>query len=162
MLRFKLRYKILVSALPLVAGAIFAGVEGYQSPRPCIAVGAETLEIGSAPWHADLHVSFTDDPALATVRVALTDNVAEADFAVIDDVQSSEVQGSEDNACATTPTQFVAISAEPATAAPVIYLAQDGPADYRIFVRSMRFTPREAAALIVSARGEQLQRAAAL
>jgi hypothetical protein len=98
MLRFKLRYKILVSALPLVAGAIFAGVEGYQSPRPCIAVGAETLEIGSAPWHADLHVSFTDDPALATVRVALTDNVAEADFAVIDDVQSSEVQGSEDNA----------------------------------------------------------------
>jgi len=37
-----------------------------------------------------------------------------------------------------------------------------GPADYRIFVRSMRFTPREAAALIVSACGEQLQLAAAL
>ena len=162
MLRFKLRYKILVSAVPLVAGAIFAGVEAFDSPRPCIAIGAETLEIGSAPWHADLHVSFTDDPALATVRVALTDNVAEADFAVIDDVQSSEVQGSEDNACATTPTQFVAISAEPATAAPVIYLAQDGPADYRIFVRSMRFTPREAAALIVSARSERPQLAAAL
>jgi hypothetical protein len=158
MLRFRLRYKILVSAVPLIAAAIFAGVQSFDSPRPCIAVGAETLEIGSAPWHADLHVSFTDDPALATVRVALTDHAAEADFAVIDDVA-----GSEENACATTPaTQFVAVSAEPTTAAPVIYLAQDGPADYRIFVQSRHFTPREAAALIVGARGERPQLAAAL
>ena len=158
MLRFKLRYKILVSAVPLIAGAIFAGVETFDSPRPCIAVGAETLEIGSAPWHADLHVSFTDDPALATVRVALTDNAAEADFTVIDDVAESE-----ENACGQTPaTQFVAISAEPTTAAPVIYLAQGGPADYLIFVKSRRFTPREAAALIVGARAERPQLAAAL
>src|ERR1700758_2141347 len=117
MLRFRLRYKILVSAVPLIAAAIFAGVQTFDGPRPCIAVGAETLEIGSAPWHADLHVSFTDDPALATVRVALTDHAAEADFAVIDDAA-----GSEENACATTPaTQFVAVSAGPTTAAPVIY-----------------------------------------
>jgi len=163
MLRFKLRYKVLVSAAPLVAAAIFAGVEAYQSPRPCIAVGAGTIEIGSAPWHADLHVSFTDDPALATVRVALTDNAAEADFAVIDDVQTGEVEGSEENACAATPaTQFVAVSAEPTRAAPVIYLAQGGAADYRIFVKSSRFTPREAAALIVGAHGERPQLAAAL
>src|SRR5215475_8087807 len=98
MLSFKLRYKILLSAVPLVAAATFAGVEVFDGPRPCIAVGATTLEIGSDPWHADLHVSFTDDPTLATVRVALTDNVAEADFAVIDDVA-----GNEDNACRTTP-----------------------------------------------------------
>jgi len=153
-----LRFKILVSAVPLVAAAIFASVEVYQSPRPCIAVGAGTLEIGSAPWHADLHVSFTDDAAAATVRVAVTDNAAEADFAVIDDVA-----GSEENACAETPaTQFVAVSGEPTTTAPVIYLAQGGPADYRIFVRSKRLTPREAAALIVGARGERPQLAAAL
>jgi hypothetical protein len=158
MLRFRLRYKILVSAVPLIAAAIFAGVQTFDGPRPCIAVGAETLEIGSAPWHADLHVSFTDDPALATVRVALTDHAAEADFAVIDDAA-----GSEENACATTPaTQFVAVSAGPTTAAPVIYLAQGGPADYRIFVQSRHFTPREAAALIVGARGERPQLAAAL
>jgi hypothetical protein len=163
MLRFRLRYTILASAIPLIAGAIFAGVEAYDNPRPCIAVGSETLEIGSEPWHADLHVSFTDDPALATVRVALTDNAAEADFAIIDDVQTGEVKGSEENACATTPvTQFVAVSAAPTRATPVIYFAQDGPADYRIFVESKRFTPREAAALIVGARGERPQLAAAL
>ncbi|WP_036047607.1 hypothetical protein [Bradyrhizobium sp. Tv2a-2] len=158
MLSFKLRYKILLSAVPLVAAATFAGVEVFDSPRPCIAVGAATLEIGSEPWHADLHVSFTDDPALATVRVALTDDAAGADFAVIDDVASND-----DNACGTTPsTQFIAVSAEPTKAAPVIYLAQDGPADYRIFVNSKHFTPREAAALIVGARSAQPQLAAAL
>jgi hypothetical protein len=35
----------------------------------------------------------------------------------------------------------------------VIYLSQTGPADYRIFVRSKTFTPRDAAALIVGASG---------
>ena len=158
MLRFKLRYKILVSAAPLIAAATFAGVEVFDSPGPCIPVGAETLEIGSEPWHADLHVSFTDDPALATVRVALTDNAAEADFAVIDDVA-----GNEENVCrTTTATQFVAVSARPTKAAPVIFLTQGGPADYRIFVSSTQFSPREAAALIVGARGERPQLAAAL
>ena len=153
-----LRFRILVSAVPFVAAAIFAGVETFDSPRPCITIGSGTLEIGSAPFHADLHVSFTDDPALATVRVALTDNAAEADFAVVDDVEESE-----ENACATTPaTQYVAVSGAPTAAAPVIYLAEGGPADYRIFVRSKRFTPREAAALIVGARGERPQLAAAL
>ena len=163
MLRFRLRYTVLVSAIPLIAAAIVAGVQASRGPRPCIALGNATLEIGSEPWHADLHVSFTDDPAQATVRVALTDDVAQADFVVIDDTQTAEGQGGEENACATTPaTQFVAVSAEPTQAAPVIYLSHDGPADYRIFVKSRRFTPREAAALIVGARGERPQVAAAL
>ncbi len=61
MLRFKLRYTILVSAVPLVTAAILSGVALSESPRPCIALGNETLEIGSTPWHADLHVSFTDE-----------------------------------------------------------------------------------------------------
>jgi hypothetical protein len=39
--------------------------------------------------------------------------------------------------------------------APVIYLSTDGSADYRIFVHSKRVTAREAAALIVGARGGQ-------
>jgi hypothetical protein len=47
----------------------------------------------------------------------------------------------------------VAISAKPTSGAPVIYLSPDGPADYRIFVRSKTFTLRDAAALIVGAGG---------
>ena len=144
-----LRFKILASAVPLMIVAAFARGEFLPGPRPCIAVGDASVQITSAPWHADLHVAFTDDPAAATVRVQLAENAEAADFAVVDDVDSAE-----DNACeATVATQLVTISASPSGSEPVIYLAPDGPADYRIFVRSKSFTAREAAALIVSDSG---------
>jgi hypothetical protein len=146
-----LRFKVLVSAVPLLVAATVAGIEFFPAPRPCIAVGAETMKIEQAPWHADLHVSFTDDPSLATVRVALTDSPEAADFSVVDD--SGRV---EDGACEATPaTQLVSITAGQNASAPIIYLSQDGPADYRIFVRSKSFTAREAAALIVAAHSER-------
>jgi hypothetical protein len=147
-----LRFKILVSVVPLVVAAILARVEFFPGPHPCIALGSGTVEIASAPWHADLHVSFTDDPRLATVRVAITDNAEAADFAVVDDVDNLD-----DSACQATPaTQFIAISTRAAAASPVIYLSHEGgPADYRVFVRSKRFTAREAAALIVGAHGQR-------
>ena len=152
-----LRFKILVSVVPLIVAAILARVEFFPSARPCIALGAGNLEIGSAPWHADLHVSFTDDPAAATIRVQIADSSETADFAVVDDVDSEE-----DNACEmNAATQFVAISGTASATAPVIYLSHDGPADYRIFVKSKTFTAREAAALIVGASGGHPRLAAA-
>jgi hypothetical protein len=150
-----LRFKVLVSAVPLIVAAILARVELFSGPRPCIAVDTGTVEIASAPWHADLRVSFTDDPRLATVRVAIADNAEAADFTVVDDAT-----GDNDSACqATSATQFIAISQRPAAAAPVIFLShEDGsPSDYRIFVHSDRFSEREAAALIVGAHGRQLR-----
>ena len=146
-----LRFKILVSAVPLIVAAIVARIEFFPGARPCIAVGAGTVELATAPWHADLHVSFTDDPKLATVRVSIADNPEAADFAVVDDTNAAD-----DSACAATPaTQFIAISKRPAHSAPVIFLShEDGAADYRIFVRSKRFSTREAAALIVGAHGQ--------
>jgi hypothetical protein len=115
--------------------------------HPCIAVADTSVQIASMPWHADLHVAFTDDPAAATVRVQISDNPEAADFAVVDDVDSAESGACEANAA----TRLVAISATPAGGAPVIYLSHDGPADYRIFVRSKTFTLRDAAALVVGA-----------
>jgi hypothetical protein len=55
----------------------------------------------------------------------------------------------------------VAISANPLKSAPIIYLSPDGPADYRIFVHSKRFTARDAAALVVGAGGVPSRLAAA-
>jgi hypothetical protein len=152
-----LRFKILASAVPLMIVAAFARGEFLPGPRPCIAVGDASVQITSAPWHADLHVAFTDDPATATVRVQLAESAEAADFAVVDDIDSAET-----NACeATVATQLVTISASPSGSEPVIYLTPDGPADYRIFVRSKSFTAREAAALIVGASGGHPQLAAA-
>ena len=92
------------------------------------------------------------------MRVAIADNAETADFAVVDDVA-----GSEDNACEmSAATQFIAISGRPSVGAPVIYLSPNGPADYRIFVKSNTFTAREAAALIVGASGGHPRLAASL
>ena len=142
-----LRFKILVSAVPLLAAAVFARGGLLPLPHPCIAIGGASVQIASVPWQAQLHVSFTDDPAVATVRVQIADSAGAADFAVVDDVESP--QG---GACEAA-TRLVAISAHATEAAPVIYLSHNGPADYRIFVRSKTFTARDAAALVVGAAG---------
>ena len=154
-----LRLKFLASAVTLIAVAVLARIEFFPTTHLCITNGADTLQITSAPWHADLHVSFTDDPKLATVRVAISDSAEAADFAVIDDVD-----GIEDSVCEPTPaTQFVAISDHASDSAAVIYLSHDEePSDYRVFVRSKRFTERDAAALVVEARAEHVRLAVTL
>ena len=143
-----LRFKILASAVPLLVAALLARGGLLPAQRPCISFGQTSVQIASIPWPATLHVSFTDDPHLATVRVQIADSAAAADFAVVDDVEMPETAFCEANAA----TELVAISATLAADAPVIYLTPDGPADYRIFVRSKTFTARDAAALIVGAR----------
>jgi hypothetical protein len=142
-----LRFKILGSVVPLLGAAILARVEVAPAPRPCIGLDAGTLQIAQDSGHADLHVSFTENPSLASVRVALTDRPETADFAVADDAAEAE-----DGACrATEAARFIAISEHSLRGAPVIYLTRDGPADYRIFVSSRRVLVQEAAALIVGA-----------
>jgi hypothetical protein len=144
-----LRLKFLASAVPLLILAFFARGSLLPGPKPCITVGETSMQISQVPWRAELHVSFTDDPALATVRVQLADSAEAADFVVIDDVDTPEAAACEANPA----TRMVSISARRDANAPVIYLSPEGPADYRIFVRSTTFSPRDAAALIVGASG---------
>jgi len=152
-----LRFKILVSVVPLIGAAILARLDLAPAPRPCISLDARTLQIAENPDRADLHVSFTDDPTRASVRVALTDRPETADFAVVDDAAEAD-----DGACAATQaTRFVAISNDSLRGALVIYLTRDGPADFRIFVESRRFSAHEAAALIVGAHRTEPHLAAA-
>ena len=153
-----LRFRILVSAIPLLIVAMLARGGLLPGPHPCIATAGTSVQIADLPWRAQLHVSFTEDPALATVRVLISDSAEAADFAMTDDVETSEAGACEANAA----TTLVAISAHPSSDEPVIYLSTDGPADYRIFVRSKSFTARDAAALIVGARGGRRLQAASL
>ena len=146
-----LRFGILASALPLAVAAMFARGELLPGPRPCIEISGAPVQIAALSWQAQHHVSFTGDPALATVRVQISDSAEAADFTVIDDIDSAEAGACESNA----PPQLVAISSSPSASDPVIYLSKDGPADYRIFVHSKSFSARDAAALIVGARGGQ-------
>ncbi len=142
-----LRSKFWVSTAGLLAAALFAAARLLPASHPCIALANTSVEIADLPWHADLHVAFTDDPIAATVRVQVTDNAEAADFAIVDGLDAAE-----SGACEASPaTRAVTISSSPARGMPVIYLSGEGPADYRIFVRSRTFSVRDAAALVVGA-----------
>lgn len=137
-----------MSVLPFVlaGGMAPAWLSGGQ---PCISAGLTTVQMAWLPWRADLHVAFTEQPELATVRVQLVEQPDLADFVVADDVT-----GIEDSSCSMTGEgRSVAIVARAASGEPTIYLSSEPNADYRIFVHSGSFTPQQAAALIVGARG---------
>ena len=146
-----LRLKILASVVPLAVIALFARGELWAGPRPCIEISGTSVQIATLSWQAHRHVSFTDDPGRATVRVQISDSAEAADFTVIDDFDTAEAGACDSPA----PPQLVAISQNPTEAEPVIFLSREGPADYRIFVSSKSFSVRDAAALIVGARGER-------
>jgi hypothetical protein len=151
-----LHFRILVSAIPLLGLAIVAHGRLLPGPHPCIAAAGTSVQIADQPWRAHLHVGFTDDPTRATVRVLISDSSEAADFVMTDDVETSDAGACE----ATKATTLVAIAAQISGDMPVIYLTSDGPADYRIFVRSSSFSARDAAALIVGANdGRRLQAA---
>jgi hypothetical protein len=146
-----LRLKILASVIPLAIVALFARGEFLSGPRACIGIAGTSVRIAALSWQAHRHVGFTDDPSRATVRVQISDNAEAADFTVIDDIDTAEAGACESH----SPPRLVAISRNPASSDPVIYLSRDGPADYRIFVSSKTFSLLDAAALIVGARGER-------
>ncbi len=141
-----LRLKVLASVVPLAVAAFFAGGGLLPGSHPCIAISNTSVEIADLPWRADLHVDFTEDPSLATVRVQITEEAQTADFAIVDDNDTAEA-----SACEANHARAISIAETAARGAPVIYLTREGPADYRIFVRSKTFTPRDAAALVVGA-----------
>ena len=97
-----LHFKFLASVVPLAVAAVFARSEFLPGPRPCIEVGGAAVQIAAAPWQAQVHVSFTNDPKLATVRVQISDSAEAADFTVIDDIDDAEAGACEGNAVPTT------------------------------------------------------------
>lgn len=144
-----LRVRILASVIPLAVAAFLARDGLFGDAQRCVAVADTSVQLTSMPWASGLHVSFTNNPAKATVRVQIIDRAEAADFAVIDDIDTAE-----GSACQTgQPPQLVSISRSFSASDPVIYLTKDDPADYRIFVQSKTFSMLDAAALIVGARG---------
>jgi hypothetical protein len=143
-----LRVKILASSLPLLLVGFVAGGELLPGTQPCISLGNASLQMATAPWQSQLHVSFTDDPAAATVRVQLVERADIADFVVVDDMSTPDA----DSCTINQDTRFVSIADHASMSEPIIYLSKDDGADYRIFVQSRTFTAREAAALVVSSK----------
>ena len=156
-------FRVLVSVIPLVALTGFAGSWAKPASQPCIATPSGSLLFSSMPWHADIHVGFTDVSSEATVRVQLVDQPDLADFVVTDDNVASAPDPSETDACEAAPSRIVTIDRHAQSGEDVIFLTSGsqsltsfgGRADYRIFVQSATWSAREAAAMIVAAHGRQ-------
>jgi hypothetical protein len=140
------RFKIFASVVPLILAGVFARESLSPEPQPCIRIGNIAVRMATAPWQSQSRVSFTNNPAEATVRVQIVDSPDNADFTVVDDID-----GREPDACAAqAATRYIGIAKAASALQPIIYLSRE-PADFRIFVQSKTFSPQAAAALIVGA-----------
>lgn len=153
-----LRLKIIASVIPLFVVGVLARDRLLHDVRPCIALGDTTVQLAAGPWQDRFRVSFTDNRAVASVRVQLVDGPEMADFTVVDDAETAN-----DESChVTASTRFVAIGERESTPNLTIHLSTEPDADYSVFVSSRRFTAWEAAALIATARSGPHRIAAAL
>ena len=103
-----LRFKILVSVVPLWSPPLFARVEliaGAAALHRRSATQSVQIASDALACRPSCQLSPTI-PRCATVRVQIADSAEAADFAVVDDVDSAEDSACEVNAA----TQFVAIS----------------------------------------------------
>jgi hypothetical protein len=141
-----LRFGILSSVIPLV---LVGGVaHDWTQDRAWQCAGL------AAP--ASRTIAFTDNPSLATVRVQLVDAAELADLTIADEGGAAGSGSCDIHQAA----QLFDISEKPLPGAPVVYLARDSDADYRIYVDSATISARQAAAMIVSARGGHTRLAA--
>jgi hypothetical protein len=146
-----LHFRMLASAIPLLAVGVLAGGQFTSASQPCIAIGHTSVQLATAPWQPQQHVSFTDDASRATVRVQIVDRPELADFTVADDVDASDDAAPTRKGCPiTAATRYVTIAAHEKSSDPVIYLSEQ-PGDYRLYVNSAKISVRDAAALLIGA-----------
>lgn len=146
-----LHFRMLASAIPLLTVGVLAGGQFTATSQPCIALGRSSVQLATAPWQPQQHVSFTDDANRATVRVQIVDRPELADFTVADDVDASVDAAPTRKGCPiTATTRYVAIASHEKASEPIIYLSEQ-PGDYRLYVNSAKVSVRDAAALLIGA-----------
>jgi hypothetical protein len=140
------RFKVLASVIPLILTGVFARESLSPPAQPCILLGNTSVQMATASWQPQIRLSFTDNPADATVRVQIVDDPAEADFTVVDDGESIGP-----TACSSTAaTRYIGVTKIASALQPRIFLSRE-PGDFRIFVQSKTFSAQAAAALVVGA-----------
>ena len=125
---------LVVAVAATTAGSFFT-----SSIRPCFIAGNAGYEI-SANGPADITVRIDNAATKPNLRMQLTDDAAAADFVLVDD-------GDAASDC-TGAAAIQNIRLDPAAAdADLTVALSRAPADYKIYVRSARFSQQDAAAL---------------
>jgi hypothetical protein len=130
-----------VIGVPAAAHSMFA-----PTPNLCIASGTATYRLAPTASSPDFRVRIERDAARPDLRIQLVDSPDLADFVIADDFTAT----SESTACQSpTPAKTVKVDAEAQKPDVVVTLAADVPdPDYRVYVRSVRHSSQDAAALL--------------
>ena len=115
----------------------------FAAPQiPCFSTGTAAYQVSSTAFAPDYRVRIDDHVQQADFRVHLVDSPAMADFVLMDDVFSGP-----GTSCG-LPVKTISLASGARPADMTVGLAQDAAsADYKLFVRSARFSQHDAAAL---------------
>jgi hypothetical protein len=134
---------VAVLGVPAVAHSTFA-----PAPNLCIASGTATFRLAPTAATPDFRVRVVRDAARPDLRIQLVDSPELADFVIVDDITAA----GESTACQTTiPPRTVKVDLETQRPDLVVSLAaeMDAP-DQRVYVRSIRHSAPDAAALLAA------------
>ena len=131
-------------AIPAAAYALFTA---RQDDTLCFTSGAATYRIAPDAASPDFRVRIADGAARPDLRVQLVDSAEIADFVLVDDFSATAQRPCRSS----TPIQTVTHdSGETAPDVTVNLSAAPGPADYKIYVHSLRYSQQDAAALLAA------------
>jgi hypothetical protein len=138
------------SLILIAAIAIPAAAHPTLAPiaeGPCFASGAATYRIARDAPAAEFRIKIADHTAQPDLRMQLVDRAEIADFVLVDDFS-----GQEPAPCrSATPIRTVTVDADAAQPDVTVNLSADaGVSDYKIYVDSVRFSQRDAAALLAA------------
>lgn len=128
-----------IVAAPAAAQSFFVGF-----PGPCFSAGGSTFQISPAAAAPDYRVKIGDQSARPDLRMQLVDAPEAADFVLVDDFN-----GGNGNVCkGSTPIKTIKVDSEERAPDVTVSLSdQFSSPDYKIYVRSTRFSGQDAAAL---------------
>ena len=133
---------LMVAAMPAAAPPVSPPMSEF-----CLAAGSFTYRIASTASVADLRVKIDAQASNPDLRMALVDDVATADFALVDDPSAATAAGCADAG----PKKTVQIDAEPADLTVALF-SEPADAPLRLYLHSARLGPEHAAAVYAAMR----------
>ncbi len=138
---------ILAAALAAPAAAAY-GLMAPPPPQPllnCFASGASNYRIVTNAAAPDYRIRIDSAAAHPDLKMQLVDRPEHADFVLVDDL------GDEPATCRSSKVRTVTLDGAAGNADVTVHLSSDAKgADYRLYVRSARFSQQDAAALLAA------------
>jgi len=141
-----IRNVLIVTSALAVPAALHSMNTAPKQPA-CFVSGALTYRIVPDAAAPDYRVRVDSEARQADLRMQLVDSPERADFVLVDDFSNGEPDTCESS----TPVRTVVLNGAGGKPDVTVHLSADAKgADYRLYVRSARFSQRDAAALLAA------------